>query len=158
MNREGVLAVQLKKPAIGAREDETSPTLADDNLKHFNSIREKWLQAEQIAAISNSPTSPFNKRASAETSQILQTAEQVSAIASAGNLAAESNQSIEYVEAILVEALANFKGGEEGQLSLSKGERLYVLEWDYGNGWSFGENAAGEAGVFPKTYVREVKE
>ncbi|KAI9095600.1 hypothetical protein DFS34DRAFT_626528 [Phlyctochytrium arcticum] len=53
-----------------------------------------------------------------------------------------------------VTVLADYVSGGEGQLSLTAGDTLKVLKWDYGNGWAFGQTLdMKSSGVFPQTYV-----
>ncbi|KAI8817004.1 uncharacterized protein EV422DRAFT_623068 [Fimicolochytrium jonesii] len=45
-----------------------------------------------------------------------------------------------------------------GQLTLTPGQTLKVIKWDYGNGWAFGrtvvpEGEQAEEGIFPQTFV-----
>lgn len=66
----------------------------------------------------------------------------------------DSMSSEDYVEALPVIALANFAGSDKGQLRIIRGQQLFVLEKDVGNGWSFGEDLEGNEGLFPQTFVR----
>lgn len=56
-----------------------------------------------------------------------------------------------------VEALSDFKGEQDGDLSFKKGEILTVIKTSE-DGWWEAENAAGKKGVVPKTYLKILEE
>eukprot|EP00906_Rhabdomonas_costata_P032114 RCo045265 len=55
-----------------------------------------------------------------------------------------------------VEALYAYQAAEKNQISLRPPERIQVLERDE-SGWWIGRNSQGVVGIFPSTYVKEVK-
>lgn len=48
-----------------------------------------------------------------------------------------------------------YNAEDEGELSISEGEKLVVLKGDDG-GWTLGENSSGRKGLFPSSYVELV--
>ncbi|KAJ3278320.1 hypothetical protein HK104_002449, partial [Borealophlyctis nickersoniae] len=56
-----------------------------------------------------------------------------------------------------VQALADYTSTGDGQMTLTSGEELTVIVWEYGNGWAYGQSKDGtRSGVFPQTYVERV--
>ena len=55
---------------------------------------------------------------------------------------------------MFVIALADFEAPEEDQLALKKDNTYIRINYEYGNGWSFGCTIDGsKQGVFPQTFV-----
>lgn len=55
-----------------------------------------------------------------------------------------------------VEALFPYSAAEQNQISLYPHEKIEVLERD-DSGWWIGRNSKGNVGIFPSTYVKELK-
>eukprot|EP01012_Entosiphon_sulcatum_P039254 TRINITY_DN5159_c0_g1_i1.p2 TRINITY_DN5159_c0_g1~~TRINITY_DN5159_c0_g1_i1.p2 ORF type:complete len:805 (+),score=202.62 TRINITY_DN5159_c0_g1_i1:3523-5937(+) len=55
------------------------------------------------------------------------------------------------------EVLYAYQAAEKNQISLHPHERVTILERD-DSGWWIGKNSKGDIGIFPSTYVREIKE
>ncbi|KAG5684666.1 hypothetical protein PVAND_013884 [Polypedilum vanderplanki] len=56
-----------------------------------------------------------------------------------------------------VTVLYDFTSEIENELSIIAGEILTVTDRDVGNGWWEGTNSAGKRGIFPASYVEEIK-
>ncbi|KAH3766858.1 hypothetical protein Pelo_1273 [Pelomyxa schiedti] len=57
----------------------------------------------------------------------------------------------------MAKVLYKFDASSESQLSLVPGQIIEVSK-KYAQGWSFGKNNTGKSGLFPSTYVEEVKQ
>ena len=53
----------------------------------------------------------------------------------------------------MYEAMEDYDAGRDGDLTITKGEILTVLEANK-NGWWLAENQKGEKGVVPVTYLQ----
>ncbi|XP_076839608.1 thyroid hormone receptor interactor 10b isoform X2 [Brachyhypopomus gauderio] len=52
------------------------------------------------------------------------------------------------------QALYNFDGGREGEVSMQVGEQLSVLDEDHGDGWVHVRKATGDDGYVPASYIK----
>ena len=52
-------------------------------------------------------------------------------------------------------AISSFKGDEEGQVQLKKGDVIHVLR-EFPNGWAAGLKNDEESGFFPKSYITPI--
>ncbi|XP_020563198.1 formin-binding protein 1 isoform X24 [Oryzias latipes] len=99
----------------------------------------------------SSPDGSYTEEQSAET--------QVKAVANRTSCAPESDDEFDELETIgTCKALYTFEGQNEGTISVTEGELLYVIEEDKGDGWTRVRRNEEEEGYVPTSYIEVLLE
>ncbi|XP_078812042.1 formin-binding protein 1 isoform X35 [Oryzias latipes] len=151
MNIEKLQSEEQKFENWLAEVEERMPSKSETHRKSVIYETQNSTVSNNCAQDRESPDGSYTEEQSAET--------QVKAVANRTSCAPESDDEFDELETIgTCKALYTFEGQNEGTISVTEGELLYVIEEDKGDGWTRVRRNEEEEGYVPTSYIEVLLE
>ncbi|RVE66040.1 hypothetical protein OJAV_G00122490 [Oryzias javanicus] len=152
MNIEKLQSEEQKFENWLAEVEERMPSKSDSHSKSvIYETQNSTTVSNNCAQDRESPDGSYTEEQSAEI--------QVKAVANRTSCTPESDDEFDELETIgTCKALYTFEGQNEGTISVTEGELLYVIEEDKGDGWTRVRRNEEEEGYVPTSYIEVLLE